>query len=70
MLMAGLDVQDKISISIGSSSNEVKVSLEKNEAYICEETQAKALSVSNELADGTSMDMEEFDIRVKLEVVK
>lgn len=66
----GLDVQDKILINIGSLSNEVKISLEKNEAYICEETQAKALSITPELADGTSMDMEEFDIMVKLEVVK
>jgi isoleucyl-tRNA synthetase len=66
----GLDVQDKILINIGSLSNEVKVSLEKNEAYICEETQAKTLSITHELADGTLMDMEEFDIRVKLEVVK
>lgn len=66
----GLDVQDKILINVGSSSNEVKVSLETNEAYICEETQAKGLSIFNDLSNGTVMDMEEFDISVSLEVVK
>jgi isoleucyl-tRNA synthetase len=65
----GLDVQDKIIIKVGTPSDEIKISLEANEAYICEETQAKGLSIFDELADGTSLDMEEFDIKVKLEVV-
>jgi len=65
----GLDVQDKILIHVGSPSEEVRMSMESNKSYICEETQAKGLSIYENLADGTTMDMDELDIKVKLEVV-
>lgn len=66
----GLDVQDKILIHVGSPSEEVRMSMESNKSYICEETQAKGLSIYQNLPDGTAMDMDELDIKVKLEVVK
>ena len=65
----GLDVQDKILIHVGSPSEEVRMSMESNKSYICEETQAKGLNIFESLADGKAMDMDEMDIKVKLEVV-
>ncbi|MEQ9288516.1 MAG: isoleucine--tRNA ligase [Cyclobacteriaceae bacterium] len=63
----GLDVQDKILIHVGSPVDVVKSSLKANKSYICEETQAKELSITDVLADGKPLEMDELDIKVKLE---
>lgn len=65
----GLDVQDKILIHVGSPVDVVKSSLKANKSYICEETQAKELSITDVLADGKPLEMDELDIKVKLERV-
>lgn len=65
----GLDVQDKILIHVGSPVDVVKSSLTANKSYICEETQARELSITDVLADGKPLEMDELDIKVKLERV-
>ena len=65
----GLDVQDKIAIEVGSSDELVISSLTNYKNYICEETQAREMTMKNELADGESLDMDEFELNVKLTVV-
>lgn len=65
----GLDVQDKVLISIDSSSDELKSSLESNRSYICKETQAKDLILSKISDGGRALDLEGMDVNLKLEVV-
>jgi isoleucyl-tRNA synthetase len=66
---SGMEVQDKIKIAIGSSDEIVKKSLSNFEDYICEETQAKQLIVSDILTEVELIEMDEFKIAVKLEIV-
>lgn len=66
----GMEVQDKIIISIGSSDETVNNSLTNFKEYICEETQAKQLNVTESLAEVEILEMDEFKIAIKLEVVK
>ena len=65
----GLDVQDKVLISIDSTSDLLKQSLESNRVYICEETQAKDLLLSTITEGGRALDMDGMDVNLKLEVV-
>jgi isoleucyl-tRNA synthetase len=66
----GMEVQDKIIVSIGSSDETVNNSLINFKEYICEETQAKQLNVTESLAEVEILEMDEFKIAIKLEVVK
>ncbi|MFY0651107.1 MAG: isoleucine--tRNA ligase [Cyclobacteriaceae bacterium] len=63
----GLEVQDKIDIMVSSTSEEVVSALESNKSYICEETQAMVLESVSALDDGQSLDMDDYDIKIKLE---
>jgi isoleucyl-tRNA synthetase len=63
----GLEVQDKINIMIDSSLDLVNSSVDNFGQYIQTETQALNLSLVNELQGATTLEMDDFEIAVKVE---
>ncbi|KAA5546466.1 isoleucine--tRNA ligase [Adhaeribacter rhizoryzae] len=66
---SGLDVQDKIKISLQNNHKEVNEAVKAYEQYIREETQATGVLLTELLADGTTLEIDEFTLGAKLEVV-
>ena len=64
----GLDVQDKIRLSIKESEVLVNEALTSFKDYICSETQALSLDIVKELADAVVLDMDDFNLEVKVTV--
>lgn len=64
----GLEVQDKINIRIEKNEDLVNSALEANREYICSETQALTLNILDTLADGCVLDMDEYKLKVKIEL--
>lgn len=62
----GLEVQDKIKIDIESNTELVNAALEANKEYICTETQALSLDITEQLADGSELEMDEHKLKVKI----
>src|SRR5690606_22585918 len=65
----GLEVQDKITINIEKSKEEVDQAFINFSDYIQTETQALSLSVIEELTGGNVLDMDDFELTVKVEKV-
>lgn len=65
----GMEVQDKIAISVGTTEIVVKNAISNFEQYICEETQAKKLSVEDTANGAEALDMDGLDLAIKLEVI-
>nr|WP_236032633.1 isoleucine--tRNA ligase [Algoriphagus pacificus] len=63
----GLEVQDKINISFDAGNELVNTSVKNFGDYIQSETQAINLNSVANLADGTILDMDDFEISVKVE---
>lgn len=63
----GLEVQDKINISIEKNEELVNAALEANREYICSETQALSLDILDTVSDGSELDMDEYKLKVKIE---
>ena len=63
----GLEVQDKIKITVDRSIDLVAEALEVNKTYICEETQAIDLSLVPELAEGNEIEIDEYTFLLKIE---
>jgi len=72
----GLDVQDKIQIKIERFSNDastngevvsVESAVSAHKEYICAETQALALDVVDQLTDATELDLDDQQVRIKIE---
>jgi len=68
----GLEVLDKIAIEVekGSHSDFMLSALNDFKQYIRTETQALSLELKDTLADATEVDMDEFMLKVRLEVKK
>lgn len=66
----GLEVQDKIAIELQSNDDLVKASINSFSDYICRETQANSLELVSSLDGGQSLDMDELEVAVKLNVLK
>ena len=66
---SGLEVQDKIKLTFAPFSTFIDEALVNNKEYICNETQALDLFLSSELLVTVDLDMDEFTLKVKLEVV-
>ncbi len=67
----GLEVQDKIEIAFLVHENAVvNDALTDFAAYIQAETQALKLALSPELADTTALEIDDYTLQIKLEVVK
>ena len=65
----GLEVQDKIRISFQNNHREVNEAISSFEQYIREETQATDIQLSEIVAGGTTLEIDEFILAAKLEVV-
>jgi isoleucyl-tRNA synthetase len=63
----GLDVQDKINIRIAKHDDLVNAALKNFAKYIQTETQAVTLEVNDSLTDATVLDMDDFELVVKVE---
>ena len=67
----GLEVLDKISIEVERNGHPEAVSaLMDYKDYISSETQALSMELKDKLADGTDVDMDEFTLKVKVEIKK
>jgi isoleucyl-tRNA synthetase len=68
----GLQVLDKISIEVerGSHSDAVLSAINDFKQYISSETQALHLRFSDALDDSTEIDMDDFTLRVRVEIMK
>ncbi len=64
----GLDVQDKIRIIVQKQDELISRALESNKSYICTETQANELNLLESVPDGTSIEMDEHHLVLKIEV--
>ncbi|MEM6526507.1 MAG: isoleucine--tRNA ligase, partial [Bacteroidota bacterium] len=63
----GLEVQDKININVEVNTELVNAALKANEEYICKETQAFSLTMTETLNDGILLEMDEHKLKVKIE---
>lgn len=66
----GLDVQDRIKITLDSESDVIKGAVESNIGYICEETQANDLVVVIGYTGGVLLDIDGLNLNLSLEVVE
>lgn len=64
----GLEVQDKITLSVKKSDDLVNEALMSFRDYICGETQALSLDIVGELSDAIVVDMDEFNLEIKVTV--
>ncbi|MEO9805584.1 MAG: isoleucine--tRNA ligase [Reichenbachiella sp.] len=67
---SGLEVQDKIAIELQSNDDMVKSSIKSFKDYICRETQAIELNLVSSFEGGQKLEMDDFDVSVKLNVLK
>jgi isoleucyl-tRNA synthetase len=65
----GLEVQDKISITVERGDELVNAALEANREYICTETQALQLQFTDQLPNGSLLEMDDVQLRVQVEQV-
>ena len=63
----GLDVQDKIKISVKPEDEMVKSALSIYKEYICTETQALKLELTDQLHDGNNMEIDAYQMMIKIE---
>lgn len=65
----GLEVQDKIRIEVQRLDELVNSALEANKEYICTETQALEFLLKDKVANASLVDMDEFNLEMKVEKV-
>ena len=63
----GLEVQDKIRITVQISNELINSALRSNQEYICTETQALSLDLVQTLIGGTEVEMDEQTLIMKIE---
>ncbi|MFZ9980636.1 MAG: isoleucine--tRNA ligase [Cyclobacteriaceae bacterium] len=59
---SGLEVLDKIQITLTTPADEVKSAIDEFRNYICAETQATSIDFVNQVPGGTELDMDDFTI--------
>lgn len=62
----GLEVQDKINIHVGRFNHDVDQAILQFSAYIQEETQAQSLLLVSGIENGTVLDMDDFELILKV----
>ncbi|GAA4390447.1 isoleucine--tRNA ligase [Hymenobacter koreensis] len=67
---SGLEVQDKIRVTLGADQPELVQAVQNYGDYIRTETQALSLDLASGLGDGTVLEFDEYKVPVQLEVVK
>lgn len=63
----GLEVQDKINIQVAKNSELSDAAMQNFASYIKTETQALSLELNDSVSGGTVLDMDDFEITVKVE---
>lgn len=63
----GLEVQDKIMITVQKADDLINSALESNKEYICQETQAVSLDLAENVVDGRMVEMDEHQLILKIE---
>jgi isoleucyl-tRNA synthetase len=63
----GLDVQDKIRIFVEETNGLSDQALIENRDYVCQETQADSLKFEQTLTNAVLLDIDEFQVKVKIE---
>jgi len=63
---SGLDVQDKITIEIETHHDLVSSALKSFDQYICEETQANEILVTDKLNDGEIYQIDDFELKIRI----
>ena len=63
----GLDVQDKIKISVEKKDELINSALLANKEYICNETQALSLDLLEKVIGGSEVELDEFVLNLKIE---
>jgi isoleucyl-tRNA synthetase len=66
----GMEVQDKITIQLNSRDELIQSAVHVFGDYICQETQAKELLLVSEALGGHKLEMDDFEVEVRLEVLK
>jgi isoleucyl-tRNA synthetase len=66
---SGFEVTDKIQISLLNNNPELTEAVQSQKAYICNEVQAVSLEIVEILPNATEIEMDEFLLGLKVEVV-
>jgi isoleucyl-tRNA synthetase len=66
----GLEVLDKISIEVEKTDEAVTAALAEHKEYISAETQARTLEFNGVVSEATEVDMDEFILKVKIQIAK
>lgn len=64
----GLEVLDKISIEVENNGEFVTAALAEHQAYIQTETQALFMELKEKVSDSTEVEMDEYNIKLKISV--
>ncbi|HEY8401241.1 MAG TPA: isoleucine--tRNA ligase, partial [Cytophagaceae bacterium] len=64
----GLEVQDKIKITVQKKDELIDGALMANKEYICNETQALSLILADQVQDGKLIDMDDHQLVLKIEL--
>ena len=65
---SGLDVQDKITITLENSKELIISAIRNYKDYICLETQATEINITDQLTGGQDVDIDKFSLKIKIEV--
>ncbi|WP_187263430.1 isoleucine--tRNA ligase [Pontibacter beigongshangensis] len=63
---SNLEVQDKIHVTVQQGEPDVNAALQNYSDYICAETQALSLDFVDDLADGTLLDIDDYQVNLKI----
>ncbi len=64
----GLEIQDKIKVTLQKNEDVINESVSSFKEYICTEVQALSFNVIDNLPDGQPLEMDEFNLNLKVEV--
>ncbi|MCP4520188.1 MAG: isoleucine--tRNA ligase [Cytophagales bacterium] len=64
---SGLEIQDKINITILAENEWIKTALEANQTYVCTETQALSLNFTPSVENGTVLEIDEHQLTLTIE---
>ena len=64
----GLEIQDKIKVTLQKNSGIINEAVTDFKEYICTEVQALSFNFVDNLSDGQPLEMDEFNLNLKVEV--
>jgi isoleucyl-tRNA synthetase len=67
---AGLEVQDKINLQLGTDHGDIIAAVDYFKNYICEETQAVTFEVKNGIENATEIDLDGMLLKLALTIAK